>query len=219
LDEEAFSHDLSFDDAVPLVRRLEAFAKEHGRCFGAKYTNTLIVSHAGSVMTNIEPGVPDKVMYLSGKPLHVISMNGMHNMRTAVGSDLHISFSAGIDKDNFVDAAACYMRPITTCTDLLNKGGYARLPLYLRNLGRAYDEVGAHTMLEFLRARAGDDTLTAEEAGHVNAQNIVPGLKSDPRYLNAQNTAFPPRVESRLETFDCLTCNICLPVCPNAATL
>jgi putative selenate reductase len=219
LDEDAFAHDMSFEDAVPLVRRLETFARDHGRCFGVKYTNTLIVNHAGSRMTNIEPGVPDKVMYLSGRPLHVISMNGMHNMRGAVGSHLHISFSAGIDKDNFVDAAACYMRPITTCTDLLNKGGYARLPLYMRNLGRAYDAVGARTMEEFLRKRAGDASLTSEEAGYANAQEIVPGLKANPRYLNAQNEAPPPSVNSHLETFDCLTCNICLPVCPNAATI
>ncbi len=218
LDKHAFEGDLSFDDAVPLMQRLEAFGALNGKKVGAKFTNTLIVSHENSVMTNIEPGVPDKVMYLSGRPLHVVAMNGMHNMRTALGSHFHISFSAGIDKENFVDAAACYMRPVTTCTDLLQKGGYARMPHYLKNLGKAMDEVGASNMAEFLRAKAGDDSLTLEEAGYKNAQSIVPALLENPRYHNSENSAMPRAIDSRLELWDCLTCNICLPVCPNAAT-
>ncbi len=218
LDRHAFEGDLSFEDAVPLLKRLEEFGAEHDKKVGAKYTNTLIVNHGESVMTNIEPGVPDKVMYLSGRPLHVIAMNGMHNMRSSLGSHFHISFSAGIDKENFVEAAACYLRPITTCTDLLQKGGYARMPAYLKNLGKAMDEAGASNMGEFLRARAGDDSLSLEEAGHINAQSLVPALVENPRYHNSQNSAMPRAIDSHLELWDCLTCNICLPVCPNAAT-
>lgn len=218
LDPHAFETDMSFDDALPLMQRLEEFATQHGKKVGAKYTNTLIVNHEQSRMTNVEPGVPEKTMYLSGRPLHVISMNGMNNMRTAMGSHFHISFSAGIDKENFVDAAACYMRPITTCTDLLNKGGYARMPDYLKNLAKAMDELGTNSMKDYICARAGDSSLSIEEAGHKNAQQIVPALIDDPRYHNTNNSAVPRAIDSHLELWDCLTCNICLPVCPNAAT-
>jgi putative selenate reductase len=39
----------------------------------------------------------------------------------------------------------------------------------------------------------------------------------DPRYGQAQNDKLPPKIGSRLELFDCITCDKCVPVCPNDA--
>ncbi len=39
----------------------------------------------------------------------------------------------------------------------------------------------------------------------------------DPRYRAAQNRAVPKKIDSHLVTFDCITCDKCIPVCPNDA--
>ncbi|HEX7601600.1 MAG TPA: 4Fe-4S dicluster domain-containing protein, partial [Polyangiaceae bacterium] len=42
-------------------------------------------------------------------------------------------------------------------------------------------------------------------------------LMKDPRYTQAQNEKLPPKIGSKLELFDCITCDKCVPVCPNDA--
>ncbi len=130
LHREAFEQDLQFGDALEMLRRLHIVAKRCGRSVGAKFTNTLVVANNPSIF----PTQPDPYMYLSGKPLHVIAMNLMQRFREDVGFELPVSFSAGIDRKNFPSAVACGMVPVTTCTDLLRQGGYARLPRYLHHL-------------------------------------------------------------------------------------
>jgi len=127
LDPQAFEHDVSFDDAVAIMKRLQEFAGKNNRKVGAKFTNTLVVKNNQTIFT-------DEVMYLSGAPLHVLAMTAMHQFRTAMGDAFHISFSAGITKHNFVDAVLCNIKPITSCTDLLKEGGYTRLFDYLSKL-------------------------------------------------------------------------------------
>ncbi|MFQ5605620.1 MAG: glutamate synthase, partial [bacterium] len=117
LDPEAFDHDISFDEAIAMMKRLQQFAANHNRNVGAKFTNTLVVKNNQNLFK-------DEVMYLSGAPLHVLAMHAVHQFRTALGADFHISFSAGITKHNFVDAVLCNMKPVSTCTDLLKEGGY-----------------------------------------------------------------------------------------------
>ncbi|MGK2856851.1 MAG: hypothetical protein ACSLFQ_06565 [Thermoanaerobaculia bacterium] len=50
-----------------------------------------------------------------------------------------------------------------------------------------------------------------------NTELYADRATADPRYSRAKNSKLPPRVDSRLETFDCLTCDKCIPVCPNDA--
>ena len=59
LREESFSHDLQMHDALPMLERLMQVAKDNGRGFGVKLTNTL-----GSV--NNRGRLPDAEMYMSG---------------------------------------------------------------------------------------------------------------------------------------------------------
>ncbi len=66
-------------------------------------------------------------MYLSGAPLHVLTLHLVERFRRA-RPDLPISFSAGVDGRNFPDCVALGFTPVTVCTDLLRPGGYARLP-------------------------------------------------------------------------------------------
>lgn len=211
LDPAAFENDLQFDEAIEMMKRLQAFAARFGKNVGAKFTNTLVVK-------NNQPVFEEEVMYLSGPPLHVLAMNAMHRFREALGSHFHISFSAGISKHNFADAVRCNMRPITVCTDLLKTGGYTRMFDYLKNLYQAMEAEGVHTLPEFIRKSSGlPSSASLAEAGMENARRLVPRLAQDPRYQFQNNRKNPPKVDSHLQLFDCLTCNKCLPVCPNAA--
>ncbi len=208
LDPKAFENDVAFDDAVAMMKRLQTFAAKHNRKVGAKFTNTLVVRNNQSIFK-------DEVMYLSGAPLHVLAMNAMHRFRTELGDDFPISFSAGITKHNFVDAVLCNMKPVTTCTDLLKEGGYTRLFDYLTKLKEAMMTAGCRTIEEFITNRA--DETDIHRAGVVNAQRIVPALVQNPRYHQSSNLKTPPKIDSHLQLFDCITCYKCLPVCPNAA--
>jgi len=211
LDGHAFQADLQFEEGVAMMKRLVRFARDRNRRVGAKFTNTLVVKNADSFFA-------EKEMYLSGTPLHVLSMNAMRNFRRALGSQLPVSFSAGIDATNFVDAVCCGMKPVTTCTDLLHKGGYTRQLNYLRNLEKALLKQGCQTIDELILAQAGA-TGNVAEAALTNVERVVPALVKNPKYHHARNHKPPKKVGSMLEFFDCLNCNICLPVCPNGANI
>ena len=90
-----------------------------------KFSNTLVVRNHRAFFPSSEA-----VMYLSGAPLHVITLNLVDRWRRA-RPEVPISFSAGVDGQNFPDCVALGFTPITTCTDLLRPGGYGRLPAYL----------------------------------------------------------------------------------------
>ncbi len=210
LDPRAFEHDLQFDEAVEMMQRLERFASRYGKRVGAKFTNTLVVKNNRSFFK-------DPLMYVSGPPLHVLAMHAMHQFRQRMGAHFPISFSAGISKFNFVPAVQCNLKPITVCTDLLKTGGYTRMYDYLKNLKTAMEAQGTRNIRDFIRAGAGNQDLSVEEAGMVNAEAYVGQLMDNPRYHYQKNRKAPPKVNSHLKLFDCLTCNKCLSVCPNAA--
>lgn len=160
LRQEAFDADLQYDDGLEMLRRLRGVAAECGTEIGAKFTNTLVVENEPGLF----PTQADPYMYLSGAPLHVISMNLMQRFREDAGFEFPVSFSAGIHAGNFADAVACGMVPVTTCTDLLKQGGYGRLPRYLSALTRAMDAVGVTSREVFVLAARGHGAAAIEEA-------------------------------------------------------
>jgi putative selenate reductase len=135
---DAFDQDLQCDQGLEMMRRLRSVAESRGSTIGAKFTNTLVVVNKPEFF----PTQTDPYMYLSGQPLHVISMNLMQRFREDLGFEFPVSFSAGIDKKNFPAAVACGMVPVTTCTDLLRAGGYGRLPGYLFELADQMRRIG-----------------------------------------------------------------------------
>ncbi|KAF0193344.1 MAG: hypothetical protein FD167_5996 [bacterium] len=118
---EAFDKDLQFDQALDICHRLGVLAARKGKKLGVKFSNTLVIRNHRSFFS-------DQDMYLSGAPLHVITLNLLKKFREAVGPDLPISFSAGVEQANFPDCVSQGFVPVTTCTDLLRPGGYGRLP-------------------------------------------------------------------------------------------
>ncbi len=212
LDKSAFDADLKFDDAVLMMSRLKSFAANHNKSVGAKFTNTLVVK-------NNENFFDANVRYLSGAPLHVLAMKTMHALRESLGNDFLMSFSGGINKDNFADAIACNLKPVTTCTDLLKRGGYSRLFYYLRNLTTRMQSLDSCDIGEFIRASSKQKEADVLSAGGLNSKRYSKTLSANPKYHFAQNQAQPKHVDSSLTLFDCLSCNLCVSVCPNASNI
>jgi len=212
---EAYTSGVLFDDAVGICQRLTSLAKSNGRSFGAKFSNTLEVVNHKDFFT------PDnKVMYLSGTPLHVITLTLADEFRRVMGHAMPVTFSAGVDRKNFSNMVACGFTPITTCTDLLKPGGYGRLPGYLGDLSATMTKAGAKTIGEYiLNARGHGEEADGDPvlAGFLNTPDIVKETQADPRYTQAKNQMVPKRINSHLVVFDCVTCNKCIPVCPNDA--
>ena len=209
LDRAAFDHDISFEEAVAMMKRLKGFAAKHNKNVGAKFTNTLVVKNNKEFFKN------DDVMYLSGAPLHVLAMNGLYRFREELGAEFPVSFSAGITKNNFVNTVLCNIIPVTTCTDLLKEGGYTRMFYYLSRLKEAMQKNNCLTISMFIMSYCKNETV--EAAGFFNTAIYIKKLASDPSYHYENNTKTPPKIDSHLKLFDCITCNKCLPVCPNAA--
>lgn len=211
----AYTSGLMFDESIAMCRRLSELAKSRGLGLGAKFSNTLEVTNHRTFFSPNE-----KVMYLSGLPLHVITLTLANEFRQHIGAAMPISFSAGIDRKNVATTVACGYVPVTTCTDLLKTGGYGRLPPYFEELTKAMDAVGAKTIDDYLldcrgnREAASGDPIVA---GYLNNALIVTEIQADPRYYAAQNRAVPKKINSHLQLFDCITCDKCIPVCPNDA--
>ena len=228
---DAFDADLQYDDGLEMLARLHDLAGEHGTEIGAKFTNTLVVANDPAIF----PTQSDPYMYLSGPPLHVLSMTLMQRFRTDLGLDIPISFSAGVNARNFPAAVACGMVPVTTCTDLLRQGGYGRLPGYLRALGLEMERLGVSSREEYVLAAGGHgeqaranaaaanlDTeatalLATRIAGRLNGPAIVAALPEERAYQAAANAREPRRIESKLGLYDCINCDLCIPACPNDA--
>jgi putative selenate reductase len=245
----AFEQDTRWDQMVEFVDRLGTTADELSRGFGVKFTNTLIVENHRDFFPSSE-----KEMYLSGPPLHVLAMNLVQKFRATFGNRFPISFAAGIGRENFPDAVALGLVPVTVCTDLLKPGGYGRAQRYFNALRKRMDTVGADSIASYiirayglgsaalarlniedpasrsaceaaldsgadLAAVAGGDLYRrwVAEAALCNTDHYVPRATADTRYARVRNSKSPTKVGSHLELFDCITCNKCVPVCPNNA--
>jgi putative selenate reductase len=215
VNDQAYTSGLQFDESLEICDRLSRLAASRGLRFGAKFSNTLEVQNHRNFFQPSE-----KIMYLSGAPLHLITLTLAGEFRKAMGAAFPISFSAGVDRKNFANLVACGFVPITTCTDLLRTGGYGRLPPYLNDLQAQMQRVQAKTIDDFIlddrgqREAAAGDPL---QAGFLNTPTIIAETQADPRYRAAQNRAVPKKIDSHLVTFDCITCDKCIPVCPNDA--
>lgn len=246
--DEAFQKDTRWDQMVGFVERLKATANELGLGLGVKFTNTLIVKNHREFFP-----AEEKEMYLSGPPLHVLAIQLVARMREKFGDTIPISFSAGIDRQNFPDSVALGLTPVTVCSDLLKPGGYGRASAYLVDLAKRMRAVGATDIASYTLVGHGQDQAALETLTDVpeglrdnrgttqaadqtwkaagsewgeswlsatrilNAEKYADDVLNDARYARAQNLRLPKKIGSQLELFDCVTCDKCIPVCPNHA--
>ena len=221
LDREAFAADLQYGRALEMIHSLREFAVAQNRSVGIKLSNTLVVR-------NTRGRLPGDTMYLSGKPLHVIAVTLLDRLvgdldgLLGVGPEpgpVPVSFSAGIDRENVTAAVALGMAPVTMCTALLKPGGYGNLSGMLNVLARDMHEAGCPAISDLVQARH----ESARKAGHRDAvAAYAASLGGDDgvrRYGLAATTPKLREVDRQLETWDCVSCNLCVTVCPNDAML
>jgi putative selenate reductase len=115
----AFEHDLKYNEAKSIIKNLQQKATENKLQFSIKLTNTLESNNNKDVFPETE-----KMMYMSGKALHPISINLAAKLQNEFDGKLDISFSGGADATNIADVVICGLAPVTICSDLLKPGGY-----------------------------------------------------------------------------------------------
>ncbi len=194
--DEAFGHDLKYDDAVPMLTNLRAVADECGLEFGVKLSNTLEVENLRTVF---DPG--EKMMYLSGRPLHAITVNLASKLNDEFDGDLLMSFSAGANCFNASDLLAGGMQTVTSCSDLLKTGGYLRLLQYVECLDDAITGTGVQTLAQYRNAFA--QTLDDYASRVVN----------DPMYRKSTFDTAHTKTPRQLDYFDCVEAP-CVDECP-----
>ncbi len=217
----AFDADLQYDRALEMIGSLHRSAATAGRTVGIKLTNTLVVA-------NHLRRLPGDVMYLSGPPLHVMAVTLLDRLvgdldgLLGVGPEpgpVAVSFSAGIDRNNVTPAVGLGLTPVTMCTVLLGPGGYGNLSGMLHHLGKDMREAGVSTVPDLVRSRH----EAARKAGRRDAVAAYAAELADAagaeRFGKVATTPRLRRVERPLGTWDCVSCNICVTVCPNDAML
>lgn len=119
-DDTHFKEDLQFEDAVPMLGRLQKLADEKGVRFGVKITNTFPVD-----VTRKE--LPSEEMYMSGRALAPLALSVAKNLTDVFDGKLQISYSGGADIYSIKDIFEAGIWPITMATTMLKPGGYQRL--------------------------------------------------------------------------------------------
>jgi len=216
--DEAFGHDLRWEDAVPMFGRLRAAAAGRGVAFGLKLSNTLEVRNWRGVFAS------DPTIYLSGRPLHAVTVNLAARISEAFEGSMPLSFAGGADAFNLPDLLASGLRTVTVCSDLLKTGGYLRLLQYPERMDAAFDAVGATGIDDFVRRRAlaGGLNAGATQGPHpadlaacarFNLRAYAGRVAADPRYAKATISTGHSKTARVLGAFDCIAAP-CLDECP-----
>lgn len=115
-----FKDDLQYEDAIPMLKRLQALANGEKLSFGVKITNTFPVD----VKQNELPG---EEMYMSGRSLYPLSIALAAKLAEEFDGTLRISYSGGADYHNIKQIFDSGIWPITMATTILKPGGYGRM--------------------------------------------------------------------------------------------
>ena len=129
-----------------MIGRLEPYAAAHGKSLGVKFSNTLVVENNRGFFPASE-----KVMYLSGPPLHPLAIALVARFRGVFGDRLPVSFSGGVDEEQF----RRYGRPRPEAGHRLQRPfEVRRLPARLALLRRARQAHGRRRREGHRRLRA-----------------------------------------------------------------
>jgi putative selenate reductase len=181
--QEAFDKDPQFPEALEMIPRLDRLARSRGKRLAVKFSNTLVVKNHRTFFT-------DEVMYMSGAPLHVLTLNLVQKFREHMGGAVPISFSAGLDSNNMADCVAMNFIPVTTCTDLLRPGGYGRLIRYMEKLGEKMSALRATRLPDFVVRHA--------RQGLAAVDRVTQGMKDS---MHAQFAAADPEQRGRVDSW------------------
>ena len=203
--DEAFGHDLKYDQGITVIKNLTEAAGKKGVQFTIKLTNTLETS-------NIHQNLPknEGMVYMSGRALHPISINLASQLQEEFDGQLDISFSAGVDTMNIVSTLACGFKPVTVCTDLLKPGGYGRLSQYLEIMRESFGKLGVSDLDNLVTFTAGDSDIAKARLAnlHAYAREVI----DSGRYNKDQFPYENIKTSRELPKFDCAGAP-CMTVC------
>ena len=203
----AFEHDLKYNDAITIIKSLQKEAAAQQVFFGLKLTNTL-------ESMNNRPVFPAKesMMYMSGRALHVISVQLAAKLQLEFDGKLDISFSAGADFRNISELLACGLSPVTVCSDILKPGGYGRLQQYVERIREALNQSHAQSIDDFICKKAGVKALNA--ARIKNLQHYATEVLVDDYYNKDPWHSLNIKTNRKLGFFDCIAAP-CVDTCPS----
>jgi putative selenate reductase len=206
--DEAFGHDLKYPDGINIIRNMLKAAEEKGVVFNLKLTNTLeSVNHKTIFPPN------EKMMYMSGRALHPISINVAAKLQNEFAGALDISFSAGADCFNLPKIIAAGIKPVTVCSDVLKPGGYGRMLQYLEELGSAIRAEKAGNIDEFVVNFAGDSGKNRTLAALINLRRYAGSVADNAAYRRDSKTGESVKTSRPLPEFDCVRAP-CIGTCP-----
>jgi len=195
--DEAFEHDLKYDDAISIINSLKKSADNAGIEFGLKLTNTLEASNS----TNWLPE-KEKMVYTSGRALHPISIKLAEKLQSDFNGSLDISFSAGVDAFNAADTLACNLKPLTVCSDLLKPGGYLRLTQYLEEIQKSIKSTNQNSIDDFIKVKGNDNLLSS--AGLQNLKHYAGSVLDNKSYHKKDFPYKNIKTNRALTEYDCI---------------
>ena len=172
-----FKDDLQYEDAVPMLKRLQALADEKGLEFGVKITNTFPVD----VKQN---ELPSEEMYMSGKSLYALSLSVALKLADDFDGKLRISYSGGADYFNIEKIVDAGIWPVTMATTMLKPGGYQRL----EQIGRLF---------------AAKKAPVFESVDAAKVRTLVGGAKSDRHHVKAVKPLPSRKINRPVPLADC----------------
>ncbi len=191
---QSFEKDLKFSEAVPMITRLQKFAKENGREFGVKLSNTFGV-------LNNKKTLPGSDMYMSGRALFPLTINLADKLAKEFEGDLKISFSGGATRHNVHQLLQCGIYPVTFVTDLLKPGGYTRIFQIAEELESHLDELD----------------LSSKKIDLEKLTSLAKNSLSDIHYKKEKRGVKTLKIDKKLPSFDCYVapCTVACPIHQN----
>lgn len=189
LDRNSFDHDLKFEDAVPMLKRLMQVAEENKKVFGIKLSNTLGVK-------NTKKSLPGSDIYMSGRSLFPLTINLANKLATKFEGKINISFSGGANIENVIEILSTGIKPVTFVTDLLKPSGYFRLAQISETVAANNSKV--------------------EQSNHINLsmlKALAENSLSDKKYFKEKREIDSIKIQKSLPAFDCYVAP-CQEACP-----
>ena len=244
----AFEKDAQWDQMLGFVDRLGVTADSLGLGLGVKFSNTLIVNNHRDFFPATEKemylsGQPLHVLAMNlvrdfrrefGSRFPVSFSAGIdrHNFTDAVALGLvPITVCTDLLRPGGYGRQAGYFQTLAKRMDDVQASSTGEFILRAFGAARAaLEQAGGEWSPEFDAAAASGSPLlplaTPEmqarwlaAAAVLNTELYVEAATADQRYRKPANSKPPKKLGTKLELFNCITCDKCIPVCPNDATV
>ncbi|MGB5850109.1 MAG: putative selenate reductase subunit YgfK [Ignavibacteriaceae bacterium] len=196
--DEAFAHDLKYEDAVKMINSLQQSADTNGVEFALKLTNTLESLNS----TNWLPQ-KEKMVYTSGRALHPITVNLAAKLQNDFNGELDLSFCGGVDAFNVSDTLKCNLAPITVCSDLLKPGGYLRLTQYLEEIEKNIKGSDSKNIEGFILSK-NENSSSINEAAMYNLNKYADSVLKNTAYHKSNFPYDNIKTKRELTAYDCI---------------